>query len=202
VTSRFVNGWCVRVDLGVISRRLGRRLWRHRRHFREASSRIAAVRSAPSLARWFAVLNQRGSPHAQIGERPFPLNDAEARNIAANGELPARENRARMPVRQIVQAQLSRGSSFIAMLGRDPHSSTLGQERDQWSSMFSNCTARAVRSSPSPSSLWRRARLTGHPMIELPHQFLNAIFAAVIVVANVRRSRNRLRGSPDVRERS
>jgi hypothetical protein len=39
-------------------------------------------------------------------------------------------------------------------------------------------------------------------MIELPHQFLNAIFAAVIVVANVRRSRNRLRGSPDVRERS
>jgi hypothetical protein len=39
-------------------------------------------------------------------------------------------------------------------------------------------------------------------MIELPHQFLNAIFAAVIVVANVRRSRNRLRGSPDAHERS
>ena len=65
-----------------------------------------------------------------------------------------------------------------------------------------DCTARAVRSSPSPSSLWRRARLTGHPMIELPHQFLTAIFAAVIIVANVRRSRNWLRGSPDVHERS
>jgi microcystin degradation protein MlrC len=103
---------------------------------------------------------------------------------------------------QIVQTQLSRGSSFIAMLGRDPHPPALGRERDQWSSMFSNCTARAVRSSPSPSSLWRRARLTGHPMIELPHQLLNAIFAAVIIVADVRRSRNWLRGSPDVHERS
>ena len=39
-------------------------------------------------------------------------------------------------------------------------------------------------------------------MIELPSEFLNAIFAAVIIVANVRRSRNRLRGSPDVHERS
>jgi hypothetical protein len=34
-----------------------------------------------------------------------------------------------MPVHQIVRAQLSRGSSFIAMLGPDPHSSTLLQER-------------------------------------------------------------------------
>jgi len=34
-----------------------------------------------------------------------------------------------MPVRQIVQAQLSRGSSFVAMLGRDPHQPALGQER-------------------------------------------------------------------------
>jgi hypothetical protein len=40
----------------------------------------------------------------------------------------------------------------------------------------------------------------GHPMIELPHEFLNAVFGAVI--ANVRRLRNRLRGRPDVRERS
>jgi hypothetical protein len=39
-------------------------------------------------------------------------------------------------------------------------------------------------------------------MIELPHEFLNAIFGAVIIVANVRRLRNRLRGSPDVHERS
>jgi hypothetical protein len=34
-----------------------------------------------------------------------------------------------MPVHQIVRAQLSRGSSFVAMPGPDPHSSTLGQER-------------------------------------------------------------------------
>jgi class 3 adenylate cyclase len=47
----------------------------------------------------------------------------------------------------------------------------------------------------------RTARLSGHPMIKLPHEFLNAIFAAVIIVA-VRRSRNWLRGSPDVHERS
>jgi hypothetical protein len=39
-------------------------------------------------------------------------------------------------------------------------------------------------------------------MIELPHEFLNAIFAAVIIVANVRRSRNWLRGRPGVRGRS
>jgi hypothetical protein len=39
------------------------------------------------------------------------------------------ENRARMPVRQIVQAQLSRGSSFVAMLGRDPHPPASGQEK-------------------------------------------------------------------------
>jgi hypothetical protein len=34
-----------------------------------------------------------------------------------------------MPVRQIVQAQLIRGSSFVAMLDRDPHPPELGQER-------------------------------------------------------------------------
>ena len=34
-----------------------------------------------------------------------------------------------MPVRRIVQAQLSRGSNFVAMLGRDPHPPALGQER-------------------------------------------------------------------------
>jgi hypothetical protein len=34
-----------------------------------------------------------------------------------------------MPVRRIVQAQLSRRSSFVAMLGRDPHPLALGQER-------------------------------------------------------------------------
>jgi hypothetical protein len=34
-----------------------------------------------------------------------------------------------MQVHQIVRAQLSRGSSFIAMLGRDPHPPALGQER-------------------------------------------------------------------------
>jgi hypothetical protein len=34
-----------------------------------------------------------------------------------------------MSVRQIVLAQLSRGSNFVVMLGRGPHPSTLGQER-------------------------------------------------------------------------
>jgi hypothetical protein len=45
-------------------------------------------------------------------------------------------------------------------------------------------------------------RLSGRSAIELPHEFLNATFAAVIIVANVRRLRNWLRGSPDVHERS
>jgi hypothetical protein len=39
------------------------------------------------------------------------------------------ENRARMPVHQIVQAQLSRGPSFVAMLGRDPYPPASGQEK-------------------------------------------------------------------------
>jgi hypothetical protein len=55
----------------------------------------------------------------RLASGPSPLNDAEAGNIAAKGELSARENRVWMPVRQIVQAQLSRGSNFVAMLGHD-----------------------------------------------------------------------------------
>jgi hypothetical protein len=39
-------------------------------------------------------------------------------------------------------------------------------------------------------------------MIELPHEYLNAIFAAVIIVANVRRSSSRLGGSPDAFDKS
>jgi hypothetical protein len=60
-----------------------------------------------------------------------PLNDAEAGNIAANGDL-LREYRAWMPVDQIVRAQLSRGSSFIAMLGRGAHPPASGQEKSMF----------------------------------------------------------------------
>src|ERR1700677_2368379 len=80
------------------------------------------------------------------------------------------------------------------------HTPRRWDRRDQWSSTFSNCTARAALSSRSPSSLWRRARLSGRSVIELPHEFLNATFAALIIVANVMRFRTRLRGPPDVRE--
>jgi hypothetical protein len=34
------------------------------------------------------------------------------------------------------------------------------------------------------------ARATGRIVIELPHEFLNALFAALIVLANVKRLRN------------
>ena len=39
----------------------------------------------------------------------------------------------------------------------------------------------------------RAAEWPAGAMIEPPHEFMNAIFAAVIIVANVRRLRNRLR---------
>src|ERR1700722_19409068 len=138
----------------------------------------------------------------RLASGPSPLNDAEAGNIAAKGELSARENRVWMPVRRIVQAQLSRGSNFVAMLGRDPHIHRRWDRRDQWSSTFSNCTARAALFSHSPSSRWRRARLSGRSAIELPPEFLTTIFGAVVIVANVRQLRNRLRASPDAHERS
>ena len=122
-----------------------------------------------------------------IGGRLFPLNDAEAGNISAR-RTPARENRAWMSVRRIVPAQLSLGSSFIAMLGQGPTLIEVGTgETDQWSSTFSNCTARAALSSHLPSSLWRRARLSGRSAIELLHEFLTTIFGVVVIVANVRR---------------
>jgi hypothetical protein len=79
-----------------------------------------------------------------LASGPSPLNDAEAGNIAAKGEL-LHENRAQMPVRQIVQAQLSRGSSFVAMLGPDPHSSTLGRERSMVEHVFElYCASSAI----------------------------------------------------------
>jgi hypothetical protein len=87
--------------------------------FGEASSRIATVR-----VHSFAGQNVRRPTPARVApcrrrleSGPSPLNDAEAGNIAAKVELLARENRVRMPVRRIVQAQLSRRSNFVAMLG-------------------------------------------------------------------------------------
>jgi hypothetical protein len=50
-----------------------------------------------------------------------------------------------MPVRQIVRAQLSRGSSFIAMLGRDPHPPGLGPERSMVEHVFElYCASSAI----------------------------------------------------------
>jgi hypothetical protein len=74
-----------------------------------------------------AVPHQRASPR-RLARDPSPSNGAEVGNIAAKGELLRARNRAWMPVRQIVQAQLSRGSRFVAMLGRDPHAPAVGQE--------------------------------------------------------------------------
>ncbi len=106
----------------------------------------------------------------RLASHPSPLNDhAEAGNIGAKGNSRTREPNADQ-VRQIVRAQLSRGSGFIAMLAVT-RTQSRRDRRDQWSSTFSNSTARAVRSSPSPSSLWRRARLSGQAMIELPMNF-------------------------------
>jgi hypothetical protein len=107
---------------------------------------------------------------------------------------------AKMPVRRIVQASLNRGTRFVAMFGRDPHGSALDR-RGQWSRTFSKYTAQSVLPSQSPSSHWPRARPRGRNMIELPHEFLSAIFV-IILVADVRRSRNWLSGSADTRDRT
>jgi hypothetical protein len=150
------------------------------------STRLTGPQSSTSARRPACGWARRGALHLLTKRSIRP---AEHHPI---GRSPARENRAWVPVRRIVQAPLSRGSRFVGMLDRGPYRSA-SDRRSQWSSTFSNCTVRAALSSQSPSSFWHRERLTDRDMIELPHEFVNAVFAVVIIVAGVRRSRNQLR---------
>jgi hypothetical protein len=90
---------------------------------------------------------------------------------------------------------------LIAMLGRDPHPPALGQERSMVEHILELYAASGAIFTFAFLALASR-RLSGRTMIKLPHEFVNTIFAAAIIVANVRRSRNWLRGSPDLHERS